>query len=97
MNKCTDEFLKVCAERIKKGEAKYGPVRADDRNRCQEAIEEIYDSFNYTVHLMLAKHPKIKETAEWEWAVTCIYRAYKALVELKTIEDEMESKLKEDK
>ena len=95
MEKQSDAFLKVCAERIQKGEAKYGPVRADDRNRCQEAIEEIQDCFNYVVPIMLAKHPKIKETAEWEWAVTCIYRTYKALVELKPIEDEMESKLKE--
>ncbi len=86
------EFLKVCSDRIKDGEEKYGPVRSDDRNRCGEAIEEIYDAFNYTVPIMLAKHPKIKETAEWEWAVTSIYRAYKALLELQKVEVEMEQK-----
>lgn len=86
------EFLKICADRIKDGEAKYGKVRSDERNRCKEAIDEIYDAFNYTVPIMLAKHPKIKETAEWEWAVTSIYRAYKALLELHKVEVDMEQK-----
>lgn len=95
MEKHSDEFLKVCAERILNGDAKYGKVRSDDRNRCQEALEENYDCFNYTVPIMLAKHPKIKETAEWEWAVTCIYRTHKALIDLKVIEDEMQNKLTE--
>ena len=92
MEKQSSEFLRICNERIKQGEPKYGPVRSDDRNRCQEAIEEIFDAFNYTVPIMLVKHPKIKETAEFEWAVTSIYRAYKSLLELQKVEIEMEQK-----
>ena len=86
------EFLKICAERIADGEAKYGPVRSDERNRSQEAIEEVYDAFNYVVPIMLAKHPSIKETIEWGVAVKCIFRLYIALEELKTAEIELENK-----
>lgn len=85
-----DEFLKVCAERILDGEKKYGPLKADSRNRCQEAIEEVHDAFNYVVPIMLVKYPDIKMHPEWETCVTLIYRLYKALVQLKTVEDELE-------
>jgi len=87
------EFLKICGERIAAGEEKYGPVRSDDRNRCQEAIDEVHDCFNYTVPIMLAKHPSIKETIEWGLAVKCIFKLYIALDELKAVEVELEKKM----
>ena len=92
MEKQSSVFLKACEERIKKGEPKYGPVRADERNRCKEAIEEVYDVHNYIVPLMLKKWPKIKETVEFEWAVISTFRLYRALLELQKIEVEMEQK-----
>lgn len=88
------EFLRICKERLDAGEAKYGPVRADDRNRSREAIEEIWDSFNYIVPIMLAKHPRMKLQREWEHAVTLCYRLYKTLLELEKVEKGMEETLK---
>jgi hypothetical protein len=80
------DFLRVCAERIASGESKYGRVRADDRNRCREAREELYDAWNYLVPIMLVKHPRIKTTDEWSAAVTAVYRAYKAVCALEKVE-----------
>ncbi len=90
MDTPTVEFLKFCREGIEAGEAKYGPVRADERNRSKEAIEETRDIFNYLVPLMLVKHPKIKLHAEWEQAVTLTYRLYRALRELQRVEERFE-------
>ena len=85
------EFLQICAERIASGEAKYGPVRADERNRCQEAKEELYDAYNYIVPIMLRKHPRIKLTDEWQNAVVALYRAYRAVVALQAVERRYEA------
>lgn len=84
-------FLGECRERLKAGEATYGPVRADERNRCKEALDEVRDAYNYIVPILLAKHPSIKKTAEWQGTVALIYRLYKALKKLETTEKILEA------
>jgi hypothetical protein len=86
------EFLRVCAQRIASGESKYGPVRSDARNRCAEALEELFDAYNYLVPIMLAKHPGIKNCPEWSDAVFKVWRAYRAVKKLQAVELKMEAK-----
>ncbi len=87
------DFLRICKERLDAGNEKYGPVRADERNRSREAIEENYDIFNYLVPIMLAKHKAMKLQREWEHAVTLNFRLHKALLELEKVEKAMEQTL----
>ena len=91
MSDTVSVFLGECRERLVKGEATYGPVRADNRNRCAEALDEARDAYNYIVPIMLVKHPTIKNTPEWQGTVSCIYRLYKALKKLEVVEKVLES------
>ena len=90
MSEIVSEFLRICRERVASGEPKYGPVRADARNRSKEALEECYDIANYLYPIMLKKWPKIKDTPEWQEAIRLNFRLYKALLKLQKVEQEME-------
>lgn len=84
------EFLRTCRERILKGEAKYGPVRSDPRNRSREAMEEAYDIQNYIDPILMAKFPQLRNHPARINAIYYNFQTYKCLLELEKAEKELE-------